>query len=203
MPTDNDRRPAPDDDDEEEVEVTGPVVFQCKTCRSIIGDSMSFVQSNVDTRTVTLAFVLHTHKSKTALTANSGFDKGNTYHEILCSQCQSILGKSYIATTPALDELRNLHTLDTDALSSYQVGTQIGVGDWTLDGANKVLEYEKNVQMIEQLHGDMGKVQNLLLVIDERLCDTERQLDTLKRGTKRPVPNTDASPAATPSKRTK
>ncbi|KDO22988.1 hypothetical protein SPRG_11835 [Saprolegnia parasitica CBS 223.65] len=154
---------------------------------------MSFVQSNVDTRTVTLAFVLHTHRSKTPLTASAGFDKGNTYYEVLCSQCQTILGKSYIATTPELDELRNLFTLDTDALSSYQVGTQQPMNDWALDGATKVLEYEKNVQMIEQLHGDMGKVQNLLLVIDERLCDTERQLETFKRGAKRPPTNGDSA----------
>ncbi|OQS02408.1 hypothetical protein THRCLA_05213 [Thraustotheca clavata] len=187
--------------EEDEVEVTGPVIFQCKTCRSIVGDSISFVASNSDSRTVTLAYVLHTHMSKSPLTATSGLDKGNTYLEVLCSQCQSILGKSYIATTPALDQLRNLFTLDTDALMSYQVGTQQPVSEWNLDGANKVLEYEKNVQMIEQLHGDMGKVQNLLLVIDERLCDTERQLETMKRGSKRAQGDTSASPAATPSKR--
>jgi hypothetical protein len=36
-------------------EVNGPLVFQCRSCLTIVGDSWSFVSSDEDAKTITLS----------------------------------------------------------------------------------------------------------------------------------------------------
>ncbi|KAF0686825.1 Aste57867_21385 [Aphanomyces stellatus] len=155
--------------DDDVVEVPFPVVFQCRTCRAIVADSTSFSSSNVDQRTITFSRVVHLLKSNTART-----EGGNTFHELTCTQCDTVLGKVYIGTVRALDAVRDLYTLNADALTNYQIGSQ--VPDDAPPIAEKPLEYDTTTSVVEQFRTDMDKVQNYLLLVDERLCDLEQEL---------------------------
>ncbi|CAK4072948.1 unnamed protein product [Aphanomyces euteiches] len=155
--------------DEEVVEVPFPVVFQCRTCRAIVADSTAFSSSNVSNRTITFSRVAHVEKSEK--TASEG---GNSYYNLMCTQCDGRIGKMYIGTVRALDPIRDLYTLDADALTNYQIGTQLA--DDAPSPTTRSLDYDTSTAVIEQLRTDMDQVQNYLLLVDERLCDMEQDL---------------------------
>lgn len=201
-----------DDDDEEEI--AAPVVFQCGTCRSIFGDSYSFVGSNADLLLVTLSAVTNITTSTEPQTSKDGMDMGSSFQELLCSQCQTVLGRKYLTTPVPLDAIRGLFSFATTTIASYQLGypqLQLqsslanGNGDdlkatantsfadmkratIACDQAVKALSSDR--QELLKLREDMTKVQNLLLVVDERLhqleegepdSETEHESDVKRR----------------------
>lgn len=186
-----------DDNDDEEEEIAAPVVFQCGTCRSIFGDSYSFVGSNADLLLVTLSAVTNITTSAEPQTSKDGMDMGSSFQELLCSQCQTVLGRKYLTTPVPLDAIRGLFSFATTMIASYQLGypqLQLqsslanGNGDElkatvntsfadmkcatiACDQAVKTLSSDR--QELLKLREDMTKVQNLLLVVDERLHQLE------------------------------
>jgi hypothetical protein len=178
---------------EEDEEITSPVVFQCGTCRCIFGDSYGFVCSNADLLLVTLCSVTNVNVLKEAHTSQEGLDMGSSFREIVCIQCQAALGKLYLTTPQSLDAIRGMYSFSTPCISSYQLGTsQLQESDnnnismkeaipRTLEELNKATKQCVNDihtlshdrQAIQSLQDDMVKVQNLLLIIDERLQQLE------------------------------
>lgn len=109
---------------EEEEEAAMPlVVFQCSTCRSIFGDSYAFVCSTEDLWLVTLSHVTNVALSPEVQTANTGLDAGSSFYELLCHNCQAVLGRKYLTTPVALDGIRDLFSFSTEAITSYTLGT--------------------------------------------------------------------------------
>ncbi|KAF1327751.1 Kinetochore protein mis18, partial [Globisporangium splendens] len=174
------------DEEEEEEEIAAPVVFQCGTCRSIFGDSYSFVGSNADLLLVTLSAVTNITTARNPQTSKEGMDKGSTFQELLCAQCQTVLGCKYVTTSVPLDPIRGLYSFATNTIASYQLGyPQLSAeanqrdtsGDTitqatiACDQAVKMLSADH--QEVLKLREDMTKVQNLLLVVDERLHHLE------------------------------
>lgn len=180
---------AEEDDDVEEI--AAPVVFQCATCRSIFGDSYSFVSSNAELLLVTLRAVTNITVASERQASTDNADEGSSFRELLCQQCQTVLGRLYLTTPLPLDAIRGLYSFTTSAIASYQVGYP----QLSLDQANggqegvdlgeiraNTIRCEQAVQTLRadqsellKLREDMTKVQNLLLVIDERLHDLETE----------------------------
>lgn len=177
---------ADESDDEEEEEIAAPVVFQCGTCRSIFGDSYSFVGSNAELLLVTLSAVTNITTAKEPQTSKDGMDMGSSFQELLCAQCQTVLGRKYVTTPVPLDPIRGLYSFATNTIASYQLGyPQLSLEQGALstsvdaikratiecDEAVKLLSVDRNE--VGKLRADMTKVQNLLLVVDERLHQLE------------------------------
>lgn len=186
--------------EEEEEEIAAPVVFQCGTCRSIFGDSYSFVGSNADLLLVTLSAVTNITTTSEPQTSKEGMDMGSSFQELLCSQCQTVLGRKYLTTPVLLDAIRGLFSFATTTIASYQLGypqlqlqsamskegdalegvlaTSTSFEDMkratiACDQAVKALSSDR--QELLKLREDMTKVQNLLLVVDERLHQLEEE----------------------------
>jgi len=165
-----------DEEEDDEENVTAPVVFQCGTCRIIIGDSFGFVCSNIDTFTISLNHVANITKSSEIFTSEVGLDVGSSYHHIICAQCQTPLGRMYMTTPRNFDAMRGMYSFDSNMISGYQFGTNREI--LKAKSANEYDAFAKEPDMIARLQRDMAKVQNLLLVIDERLQDTEARLES-------------------------
>lgn len=179
------------DDDDDVEEIAAPVVFQCATCRSIFGDSYSFVSSNAELLLVTLRAVTNITVATERLASTDNADEGSSFRELLCQQCQTVLGRLYLTTPLPLDAIRGLYSFTTSAIASYQVGypqlslEQASGGQEGVDLAEiraNTIRCEQAVQTLRadqsellKLREDMTKVQNLLLVIDERLHDLETE----------------------------
>lgn len=183
-----------EEDEEDEGEVAAPVVFQCGTCRSIFGDSYAFVGSNAQLLLVTLSAVTNVTASAEPQTSRDGLDAGSSFQELLCAQCQTVLGRKYVTTPVALDALRGLFSFATTAIASYQLGypqlqatfaDQSTASSSSSSGALQTVKREAGVddavakalaadrKELLKLRDDMTKVQNLLLVVDERLHHLE------------------------------
>jgi hypothetical protein len=65
-----------------------PIIFQCVTCNTIVGDSFALVHSDQEHQTVTLSAVSNIKWSSSVDTAKSGFDVGNTYFLFSCKFCE-------------------------------------------------------------------------------------------------------------------
>ena len=108
------------DDDTEEIK--GPLVFSCAKCRTIVGDSLAFLTSSEEMRTITLTASSNIRRSPDVYTSKTGHDVGSTYFQFTCSNCQHLLGNYYLTTAKDLDNLREQFTFTVDSISSYQLG---------------------------------------------------------------------------------
>lgn len=108
--------------DEGELKISGPLVFSCMKCRSIVGDSFSFMSSNEATRTITLAAASNINRTNDLFTSYESLDEGSTYFSVLCRECKETLGRYYVTTSSDLDDLREKFTFNIDAITSYELG---------------------------------------------------------------------------------
>lgn len=102
--------------------IAGPLVFSCQKCKTIIGDSFSFLSSNEEMRTITLTAASNIQRSADVYTSKSGGDVGSTYFSFTCFHCQAPLGRYYLTTSKDLDSLREKFTFSVDGISSYELG---------------------------------------------------------------------------------
>jgi len=128
-------------------------------------------------------------------TSEEGKDLGSTFHELFCEGCNALLGKVYLTTPAPLDGARNLFTLSTDALESFELGTydhtcetpahlmpnppaapregaEAAVGGGGGEGGPS--------QAAVQL--ELTKVQNMMLVFHDRISSLERALKAATMG---------------------
>ena len=107
---------------QDEEQINAPLVFSCAKCRTIVGDSFSFLSSNEDMQTITLTAASNIQRSADVFNSKTGSDVGCTYFVFTCVSCQSPLGRYYLTTSRDLDELRQKFTFTVQAISSYQLG---------------------------------------------------------------------------------
>jgi hypothetical protein len=103
-------------------DIQGPLVFSCLNCRTIVGDSFSLVCTNADLKSVTISQASSIARLEDLITSKEGIDRGSTYFSITCRPCNSYLGRFYITTPKALDDLRECFTFMVDNISSYELG---------------------------------------------------------------------------------
>ncbi len=103
-------------------EVTGPLVFSCGKCRTIVGDSYSLFHSNEEQKTLTLSAASNIQRIDEIYTSYEAYDQGSSYFCYICLECQNPLGRYYTATTIGMDNIREKFTFDVDSISSYELG---------------------------------------------------------------------------------
>ncbi|KAK1943963.1 Protein Mis18-alpha [Phytophthora citrophthora] len=170
-------------DTEEEEEGAMPlVVFQCSTCRSIFGDSYAFVSSTEQLWLVTLSHVTNVTLAPEVQTANTKHDAGSSYVDLLCQNCQAVLGRKYLTTPVALDGIRDLFSFSTEAITSYTLGDPMQKADKVEDkamtrSAAACHETMQNLAIdrdeVAKLRDEMEKVKGLLVTVDDRLAHLE------------------------------
>jgi hypothetical protein len=156
----------------EEDEVDAPLVFQCKSCSIIIGDSWSMQSSDAEMETITLSAAANVSRADEAVTSKQGADVGSTFHLLHCGKCAAHLGKVYLTTARAFDALRDMYTFSTDAVTSYKLGggePALGA-DGSAAGGGGVAAVQ--VELAEAVD-NVEKLQNLVLVLDERIAKLE------------------------------
>ncbi|BFZ63626.1 hypothetical protein YB2330_004757 [Saitoella coloradoensis] len=144
---------------------TAPVIFQCASCRTIVGDSYAHITSHIDLNTFTLSSAPNiTIRDPILLSTDDGSpDKGCTYSELACAGCEATLGKMYRTTLRTLDEIRDMYTISLPAATLYEVGTT-----------------SSNVEIPQGASGTylldkLTKLQSLVVALHERLESLESQ----------------------------
>ena len=100
------------------------LVFQCRQCRTVLGDSLSMVSNDGDLRLVCLSAASSVYVAdKEPRTSASAKDAGSTFFHVHCAGCQSVVGCVYRTTPRALDDLRDMVSLNADAITSYALGS--------------------------------------------------------------------------------
>ena len=77
-----------------------------------------------------------------------------------------MLGKRYISTPRAMDELRDVLTFDTGAITSYQLGSG---QTWV---AGDPAGHDR-IPSVAELTADVDKMKNIILVLNERVVALE------------------------------
>ena len=154
--------------DDEASPVSGPLVFSCGKCRTIVGDSFSFLCSNEEEKTITLAAASNVKRGAHIFTSYNTLDEGNSYFDVNCldAGCKEKLGRYYVTTSKELDHVREKFTFSVDAITSYELGkAQFG---HTPDAevielpAAEEEEPEVAVASVETVQEDVSKVPNPL-----------------------------------------
>ncbi|PRP80203.1 hypothetical protein PROFUN_12161 [Planoprotostelium fungivorum] len=102
------------------------LVFQCRACFNIVGDSTFWVTSHRDLRTISLSRATQVEIIEQAIeTSKAGVDEGCTYRIFRCAYdaCHILLGRKYITTTASLDLMRDVWSFSADAVVTYIVGS--------------------------------------------------------------------------------
>eukprot|EP00658_Telonema_sp_P-2_P031450 TRINITY_DN23523_c0_g1_i2.p1 TRINITY_DN23523_c0_g1~~TRINITY_DN23523_c0_g1_i2.p1 ORF type:complete len:184 (-),score=36.65 TRINITY_DN23523_c0_g1_i2:418-969(-) len=179
-------------------EAAPPTVFHCAGCRAVLGDSTRLVSAQNET--ITLRDVVSVTKATGDLeTSRAGVDAGSTYEKLICSECETSVGKRYLTTPRALDDLREYYTLDLGMVTSYMLGSN---GDdeedkddreevncvAMLDGKLIISQVPQLQVDTEELRENMVRVQQMIVFQDERLVNIEAHLQHLVDGrpTKKP-----------------
>ena len=172
-----------DDNDNDETLITSPLVFYCSKCRTIVGDSFSYLSSDAELKVITLSATSNIQRSADVYTSKSGADVGSTYFSFACVSCQTSLGRYYLTTSKDLDYLREKFSFNVDSISSYTLGNaQHGkIPDPLPDG-----EFDNNIDMIDKndeenlkgsiitLNQEIVKIQALFIGLVDRIEKLEQ-----------------------------
>lgn len=171
-------------------DIAAPLVFSCRKCRTIIGDSYSYVLAEMASGTITLTSASNIQRSADVYTSKSGFDIGSTYFNFDCNSCIAPLGKYYLTTSKELDHMREKFTFNIDSISSYELGKsehgtmpdpQIDDSSDTVDnsnsgGGNGNEEGNGIAQAaIAVLTDDVLKLQHVVMSLVERISILENR----------------------------
>ena len=169
------------------LEPSMPLVFQCRSCNTIVGDSLSIESTNERLGALTLSRVSSLQRSDDITTSTAPADRGSTYQALQCVHCtarrprpvtlfaaqlrrrrppraQARVGRVYVTTVPDLDELRGRYTLDTEAICSYELGG---------GGGDAALPPRVPGDVEADLRAELAKMQGVILSIHERLAAVE------------------------------
>eukprot|EP01126_Amoeba_proteus_P000942 TRINITY_DN10272_c0_g1_i2.p1 TRINITY_DN10272_c0_g1~~TRINITY_DN10272_c0_g1_i2.p1 ORF type:complete len:135 (+),score=7.89 TRINITY_DN10272_c0_g1_i2:171-575(+) len=99
---------------EDEIEV-----FQCKSCRMIIGTSLD----QAICEALLLRDVQNVIVEECLSICPQGEMAGCAYKNFTCGKCHTVLGVVYHATSPAYDFLRGYYTLNPFRITRYRYGS--------------------------------------------------------------------------------
>lgn len=155
---------------------TTPIVFSCGRCRTVIGDSLNLVCTNGDLRIVTLSGANNILQVDNLITSKEPLDRGSTFFPLQCAECKGLLGKYYLTTPRAFDDLRERFSLLADQISTYilgeiQTGEILGTQDKSLEA--KEADSSSVVPTSDSTGKDseIEKVKALLRPQNSKKCD--------------------------------
>eukprot|EP00042_Codosiga_hollandica_P014237 m.32721 g.32721 ORF g.32721 m.32721 type:complete len:155 (+) comp42542_c0_seq1:56-520(+) len=144
-------------------ELDSPLVFQCKQCRLIVGDTFGWITANQKLNIIALSAAAPSITvSEETITSSDRHDRGFTYSPMAC-ECGAPLGRVYRTTSVLFDLIRDAFSFDVPALASYKLGSGVPIQDpfdWPLPSI-KVMD--------EQIY----KIKQLIFVMDERITQLE------------------------------
>ncbi len=168
-------------------DISGPLVFSCAKCRTIVGDSFSFLSSNESMQTITLTASSNIQRSADVYTSKSGSDVGSTYFSFTCNNCQCTLGRYYLTTSKDLDDLREKFTFNVNYVSSYELGTsQHGkMPDPIEDGSDKtdkksVSNNNEDDSALSKTRNDVNGLNEEVLKVQTVLVGVLERIETLE-----------------------
>ncbi|TBT97346.1 kinetochore protein Mis18 [Hamiltosporidium tvaerminnensis] len=100
-----------------------PFVIQCKSCKTILGDSFTLLNYKNNTL-IFSTLATTTNILPTNIVSNNTLDKDCTYNIIQCSLCNSFIGKKYIVVNFIYKEYLNRYCIEKDKIYSYQLGCE-------------------------------------------------------------------------------
>ena len=101
----------------DEFEICRPVVFQCRNCRTIVGDS-----GDLEVADPVNKFIVFRGNHPNISTrpewhwSQEDYSFGSLYQDVACTKCDSVIGVRYHTTNANTDHLRNMFTLSASAL---------------------------------------------------------------------------------------
>ncbi|KAL8602239.1 hypothetical protein ACOMHN_022752 [Nucella lapillus] len=142
------------------------VVFQCESCRSILGDATNWIAAHEALESFTLSDVTECVTVGDML-QNSTYahDTGSSYFSLTCTNCKVELGRRYITTPSHLDHLRDNFTFGVAMVTSYQLGSAKMKGMSEAKGQEPCL--------LLKVAETCMKLQHLMLALNERMCAVE------------------------------
>ena len=103
------------------------VVLQCRSCRTIVGDTSSLVMKKRGV--IAIETAVSVTRARETRTSKEGDDRGCTYALLSCATCDAHLGRWYMTTPRAMDAMRDCHAFDAAALTTYSVGSSAAGDD--------------------------------------------------------------------------
>jgi len=192
---------------------SGPLIYQCLQCRTIVGDSLRTV-GNFETLNA-LAVEVCTNVAASEALQTDG--EQSTYKQLYCACCSSMLGRAYIRAPPHLEALVGAITFDLDSLQSYPLGSALqtasslpvvnshnnGIDDGTT-GSNAAYGGSGSViaKVEEDLRAELHKLQMIILSLNERVVAIESRDSNVVVGNSAPAKAKNGQPSAS-SKRKK
>ncbi|OCT93834.1 protein Mis18-alpha [Xenopus laevis] len=147
-----------------------PVVFLCSHCKRPVGDTYSWMGSDMGDQTILLKAVSeYVSVDEVQIVSKVASDYGCTFETVSCSGCSSVMGKIYRCTPKHLDFKRDLFSLNIDAVDSYILGS-----------AHKeaVLEFEEPVTLGVRaaFEEEIEKTRAVLNVLQSRVSTIEAHM---------------------------
>lgn len=105
-----------------------PCVFQCRACKSLVGDTTSLVVAIEEAGVLALSTATGVECGEELRLSRAGPDSGCTFNALSCATCKARVGCVYRTTVAALDLARGLFSLQRRALTSYQLGSGVVAG---------------------------------------------------------------------------
>jgi len=146
------------------------LVFQCHTCRSLVGDSSALILADNSLKIIALRAVSCVSLSfmeKDLETSKTGTDIGSTYYSFSCAHCRSTLGRVYQTTNPQIDYIRNYFAFDLNAILSYKTGSYNQIS------SRPSIETSPSSRDFQRQETQLTKVQQMLLLFCEKLDSLE------------------------------
>jgi hypothetical protein len=155
--------------------INDPLIFSCKKCHRIVGDSLSLVGTHEALKTITLSAASNIIRTEDLITVKqlASVDKGSAYVLLNCSTCQKTIGKYYLTTPKALDELRENFTFSVTEIDSYELG-KAEYGDPSLNREGNQLERNENSS--NNNNDEIFQIKHVLIGLEERLRKLESAL---------------------------
>ena len=162
------------DETADAMEIVNPLIFQCKACRQVLGDSFAWLCADQQLNAITIRACVQTRiDAALQFSSQDNMDAGCAYHTLLCMKCGAIVGRQYITTTPAYDQVRNFYTFDLKAITSYQLGM-----DQTQE-ADVNLEDMVTLPTAMEYRTTMARIQQVLMHMDDRMVKVEDKLQRM------------------------
>eukprot|EP00698_Gefionella_okellyi_P005243 TRINITY_DN14781_c0_g1_i1.p1 TRINITY_DN14781_c0_g1~~TRINITY_DN14781_c0_g1_i1.p1 ORF type:complete len:192 (-),score=36.94 TRINITY_DN14781_c0_g1_i1:15-560(-) len=148
-------------------DVQGPLVFQCASCRLIIGDSTSMISADAELKSISLRSAGSLQVGTKFEVSQSGKDSGCTYFAVKCLGCKTLVGRKYHTTSSEMDSIRGAFTLQTDKLTSYTLGG---------GKADEVMPTAAPDVKLEEINAVVTMLQEMMLGFNERIEELERRV---------------------------
>jgi hypothetical protein len=109
--------------EQENINVERHLIFQCRNCRALVGDSVSYACGNEE-----FGIIGVQSPSSVSITgvepqlSSDRFDCGSVFYKFVCDQCQCHLGRYYKTTNSYMDDYRELWCFFRDTITCYELG---------------------------------------------------------------------------------